>query len=90
MRIDRTRKALAAVALGALAVAMLAPATSAQTPVTMQMWGRNVDEKVYNALVEQFNATHTNQIELTIIPSTDYVAKVAAAAAGARCPTCST
>ena len=44
----------------------------------MQMWGRNVDEKVYNALVEQFNATHTNQIELTIIPSADYVAKVAA------------
>ena len=84
MRTHRLRGTLAVVGLSVLAVAAVAPSTSAQDPITMQMWGRNVDEKVYNALVEQFNATHTNQIELTIIPSADYVARVATAASGGR------
>jgi multiple sugar transport system substrate-binding protein len=77
---------MAVAGLSILAVAAFAPAASAQDPITMQMWGRNVDEKVYNALVEQFNATHTNQIELTIIPSADYVARVATAASAGELP----
>lgn len=82
----RMRRSLAVGALSAVALASIAPASNAQDPITMQMWGRNVDEKVYNALVEEFNATHTNQIELTIIPSADYVARVAAAASGGELP----
>jgi len=73
------------VALGAMATT-LAPGANAQGPITMQMWGRNVDETVYTALVDQWNATHENQIELTIIPSGDYVARVAAAASGGELP----
>jgi multiple sugar transport system substrate-binding protein len=77
---------VAVVGLSALAVAAIAPATQAQDPITMQMWGRNVDEKVYNELVTQWNATHANQIELTIIPSADYVARVATAASAGELP----
>jgi len=73
-------------ALVAMALASVAPGTNAQDPITMQMWGRNVDEKVYNALVEQWNATHPNKVELTIIPSADYVARVATAASAGELP----
>ena len=86
MRTNRIRGVAAVMTLSALGVVAIAPASHAQDPITMQMWGRNVDEKVYNALVEQFNATHTNQIELTIIPSADYVARVATAASAGELP----
>jgi multiple sugar transport system substrate-binding protein len=82
----RKRRYLAVGALTAVALGSLVPGASAQDPITMQMWGRNVDETTYTALVDAWNSTHTNQIELTIIPSTDYVAKVAAAAAGGSLP----
>jgi multiple sugar transport system substrate-binding protein len=86
MTVVRTRRYLAVGALTAIALTTIAPASNAQDPITMQMWGRTVDEKVYNALVEQFNATHTNQIELTLIPSADYVARVATAASAGELP----
>ena len=62
------------------------PGALAQDGITMQMWGRNVDEPVYNQIVEQWNASHPNQIELTIIPSLDYIARVSAAASGGELP----
>jgi multiple sugar transport system substrate-binding protein len=80
------RRFLAVGALGALALASVAPSASAQDAITMQMWGRNVDELVYNAVVNEWNATHPNQVELTLIPSADYVARVAAAASGGELP----
>jgi multiple sugar transport system substrate-binding protein len=86
MRRDRTRGAVAFASLAALAVAAIAPTANAQDPITMQMWGRNVDPVVYEALVAEWNATHANQIELTLIPSADYVARVAAAASGGELP----
>ena len=86
MRMNRIRAAVGMTALGALAIATVAPVAQAQDPITMQMWGRNVDEVVYNALIEEWNASHANQIELTIIPSADYVARVAAAASAGELP----
>jgi multiple sugar transport system substrate-binding protein len=86
MRTNRFRGALAVVSMSALALVAVAPISHAQDPITMQMWGRNVDQTVYEALVAEFNATHTNQVELTIIASADYVAKVGAAAAGGALP----
>lgn len=53
----------------------------------MQMWGRAVDEKVYKAVVAEWNATHANQIELTLITGDDvYLSRIAAAAAGGELP----
>ena len=60
--------------------------TAAGTGITMQMWGRSVDQKVYEAVVGEWNATHDNQIELTLIPPAEYIARVAAAAAGGALP----
>jgi multiple sugar transport system substrate-binding protein len=52
----------------------------------MHLWGRSVDQKVYEAIVAAWNATHDNQIELTLIPPGDYIARVAAAAGGRQLP----
>jgi multiple sugar transport system substrate-binding protein len=91
-----TRATLTAIVLSALAITAIAPAASGQTAseppasgqaaITMQMWGRSVDDVVYHALVDQWNATHANQIELTIIPPADYVARVATAASADELP----
>jgi multiple sugar transport system substrate-binding protein len=64
--------------------ASASPATG--TGITMQMWGRSVDQKVYEAVVGEWNNTHANQIELTLVPPAEYIAKVAAAAAGGQLP----
>lgn len=61
-------------------------AATSGTPITMQMWGRSVDQKVYEAVVKQWNATHKNQIELTLIPPAEYIARVSAAASGGQLP----
>lgn len=54
--------------------------------LTMQMWGRSVDQKVYEAIVAEWNSTHDDQIELTLIPPAEYIARVAAAAGGGQLP----
>ena len=86
MRTTRTRRLLAAVSASALAVTVLAPVASAQEGETLEMWGRNVDEAVYNEIVDAWNASHDTQINLTIVPSDTYIPKVAAAAAGGTLP----
>ena len=53
---------------------------------SMTMWGRSVDQKVYEAVVGQWNSTHANQIKLTLIPPAEYIAKVASAATGGQLP----
>lgn len=50
---------------------------------TLTLWTRAPLEKQANLLVDAYNATHENQVELTVVPGEDYVAKVGAAA-GAR------
>lgn len=63
-----------------------APSADGGSAVTMQMWGRSVDQKVYEAIVAQWNSTQDNQIELTLIPPAEYIARVAAAASGGQLP----
>jgi multiple sugar transport system substrate-binding protein len=47
---------------------------------TLTLWTRAPLEKQANLLVEAYNASHRNQVELTVVPNDDYVAKVGAAA----------
>ncbi|MBD8080018.1 ABC transporter substrate-binding protein [Cellulosimicrobium arenosum] len=47
---------------------------------TLTMWTRAPLEKQANLLVDAYNASHENQVDLTIVPNDDYVAKVGAAA----------
>lgn len=47
---------------------------------TLTLWTRAPLEKQANLLVDAYNASHENQVELTVVPNDDYVAKVGAAA----------
>jgi multiple sugar transport system substrate-binding protein len=47
---------------------------------TLTLWTRAPLEKQANLLVDAYNAAHENQVELTVVPNDDYVAKVGAAA----------
>lgn len=53
---------------------------------TLTLWTRAPMEKQAKALVEAYNAGHDNQVELTVVPNDDYVAKVGAAAGGGGLP----
>ena len=46
----------------------------------LTLWTRAPLEKQAKLLVEAYNASHKNQVKLTIVPNDDYVAKVGAAA----------
>jgi multiple sugar transport system substrate-binding protein len=46
----------------------------------LTLWTRAPLEKQAKLLVERYNATHENQVSLTVVPNDDYVAKVGAAA----------
>ncbi|GEK23358.1 ABC transporter substrate-binding protein [Cellulomonas xylanilytica] len=47
---------------------------------TLTLWTRAPLEAQANLLVDAYNASHENQVELTVVPNDDYVAKVGAAA----------
>ncbi len=53
---------------------------------TLTLWTRAPMEQQANLLVEAYNATHQNQVELTITPNDDYVARVGAAAGSGDLP----
>jgi len=60
-----------------------APSLSAEGTddgASLTLWTRAPLEKQAKALVEAYNASHKNQVELTVVPNDDYVAKVGAAA----------
>jgi multiple sugar transport system substrate-binding protein len=52
----------------------------------LTLWTRAPLEKQAKALVEAYNASHQNQVEATIVPNDDYVAKVGAAAGAGQLP----
>src|SRR5688500_13290311 len=88
------RAATAFVAAGALVGGLTACAGNSDTPTTPQeipaegiddgstltLWTRAPMERQANLLVDAYNASHENQVELTVVPNDDYVAKVGAAA----------
>ncbi|WP_421742149.1 ABC transporter substrate-binding protein [Cellulomonas sp.] len=47
---------------------------------TLTLWTRAPLEKQAKLLVQAYNDSHENQVELTVVPNDDYVAKVGAAA----------
>jgi len=47
---------------------------------SLTLWTRAPLEKQANLLVDAYNDSHENQVELTVVPNDDYVAKVGAAA----------
>jgi len=53
---------------------------------TLTLWTRAPLEKQANLLVDAYNASHENQVELTVVPNDDYVAKVGAAAGSGDLP----
>jgi multiple sugar transport system substrate-binding protein len=52
----------------------------------LTLWTRAPLEKQANLLVDAYNASHKNQVELTVVPNDDYVAKVGAAAGSGGLP----
>ena len=97
----RMTRATALLAAGALTVGLAAcsqGAEPASTPLaeagaegvddgsTLTLWTRAPLEKQANLLVDAYNASHENQVELTVVPNDDYVAKVGAAAGSGGLP----
>jgi multiple sugar transport system substrate-binding protein len=62
------------------------PAEGVDDGATLTLWARDSLETQTNLLVEAYNATHQNKIEVTIVPNDDYVAKVGAAAGSGGLP----
>ena len=53
---------------------------------TLTLWTRAPLELQAKALVEAYNSSHENQVELTVVPNDDYVTKVGAAAGSGGLP----
>ncbi|SCX43276.1 multiple sugar transport system substrate-binding protein [Klenkia marina] len=53
---------------------------------TLTLWTRAPLESQAKALVDAYNSSHENQVELTVVPNDDYVAKVGAAAGSGSLP----
>jgi len=62
------------------------PAEGTDDGSTLTLWTRAPLEKQANLLVDAYNASHKNQVELTVVPNDDYVAKVGAAAGASGLP----
>jgi multiple sugar transport system substrate-binding protein len=56
------------------------PAEGVDDGSTLTLWTRAPMERQANLLVDAYNESHENQVELTVVPNDDYVAKVGAAA----------
>ncbi|TYL53979.1 ABC transporter substrate-binding protein [Agromyces mariniharenae] len=96
----RMTRAAALLAAGALTVGLAACAQGAEPQSnlseagaegvddgsTLTLWTRAPLEKQANLLVDAYNASHENQVELTVVPNDDYVAKVGAAAGSGGLP----
>ena len=87
---------VAALLLSACAAPAAAPAASggegasgaadSAGGITMSFWSRDSNQAQVRALVDAWNATHDNKIEVTVIPGGEYMTKVGAAAAGGSAP----
>lgn len=62
------------------------PADGTDDGSTLTLWTRAPLEKQANLLVDAYNASHKNQVQLTVVPNDDYVAKVGAAAGSGGLP----
>jgi multiple sugar transport system substrate-binding protein len=53
---------------------------------TITMWTRAATEAQSKILVEAYNASHKNKVELTVVPTDNYAQKIATAAGGKALP----
>ena len=58
----------------------------AQEPATLSLWSRDDGQELTDSLVETWNSTHDNQIEVTYIPAEQFVTKFATSVAGGAAP----
>ncbi|WAZ19985.1 sugar ABC transporter substrate-binding protein [Streptomyces cinnabarinus] len=63
-----------------------ASATGVDDGATLTMWTRAATRPQSEALVKAYNASHDNRIELTVVPTDDYQAKVGSAAGSGDLP----
>jgi multiple sugar transport system substrate-binding protein len=63
-----------------------AAAGNADNGTTVTMWTRAATEKQSKLLVDAYNASHKNKVELTVVPTDNYVQKIATAAGGNALP----
>ncbi|MBB2745727.1 UNVERIFIED_ORG: multiple sugar transport system substrate-binding protein [Microbispora rosea subsp. rosea] len=83
-----TAAALLAAALAACGGGEPAGSASAGSsgPVTVTMWTRAATQAQSQRLVDVYNATHKNQVKLTVIPTDNYQPRIAAAAGAKQLP----
>ncbi|WP_029264423.1 MULTISPECIES: ABC transporter substrate-binding protein [unclassified Microbacterium] len=62
------------------------PAGGVDDGSTLTLWTRAPIERQAKLLVDAYNDSHENQVELTVVPNDDYVAKVGAAAGSGGLP----
>ena len=62
------------------------PAEGTDDGTTLTLWTRAPIERQAKLLVDAYNDSHENQVELTVVPNDDYVAKVGAAAGSSGLP----
>jgi multiple sugar transport system substrate-binding protein len=62
------------------------PAEGVDDGTTLSLWTRAPIEAQARLLIDAYNASHENQVELTVVPNDDYVAKVGAAAGSGGLP----
>ncbi len=89
----RLAGALAAAAVLALAAGCggddedgAASGGSADDGTTITMWTRAATQAQSERLAKAYNASHSNQVELTVIPTDNYQARIASAAGGKNLP----
>ena len=90
MRTSSKKFCLIMVAMLALIVSACAAPTGAPAPaeggVTMSFWTRDSNQAQVRQLVDAWNESHENQIEITVIPASEYITKVGAASAAGTPP----
>ncbi|PDQ35668.1 MAG: sugar ABC transporter substrate-binding protein [Candidatus Lumbricidophila eiseniae] len=62
------------------------PATGVDDGTTLKLWTRATVERQARKLVNAYNSSHKNQVDLTVVPFEDYVTKVGAAAGAGGLP----
>ncbi len=78
--------AIAAAATGAMLLAGCSAPGPAEPSGPITMWTRDVTATQSQALVDAWNASHDQQVELTVVPGADYLQKIGVAAGANELP----
>ena len=84
--VRRILRSVGAVALAGLLLGGFAPAQGVDDGTVLTMWTRSVTAAQTQLLVDAYNATHRNQVRLTVVPFEQYLQKVGASAGAGDLP----